>query len=122
MKTILLAKSSSGNPYSITFEQINGTLRVHCDCKAGVLQQQCKHRRALIAGDVTMLFDEAQISELQSILTSDAAKQLSLAVSNCESELERLEKEKSRLNAQEKAVKRSIGALLSGGLNPSSAK
>ena len=69
-----------------------------------------------------MLYDQTQVSELLSILGSDSAKQLAMAVSECESKLDRLEKEKSRLNSEEKAVKRSIGSLLATGLKPNSAR
>ena len=66
----LLARSSSGEPYDVQFLQASGSncVRVFCHCAAGQFQQMCKHKLALINGDVEMLFDKSQAQELREVL------------------------------------------------------
>ncbi|MEO7300825.1 MAG: hypothetical protein ABI042_19845 [Verrucomicrobiota bacterium] len=68
MKAVLLAKSSTGEPYKVEFLSDESSVRIFCHCQAGVLQQMCKHKLALIKGDEKMLIDPNQsalLSEIQ---------------------------------------------------------
>ncbi|MEQ1751691.1 MAG: hypothetical protein ABL974_19880, partial [Prosthecobacter sp.] len=111
MKTTLLAKSSSGAPYDVTFSVLEGLMTVHCSCKAGLLQQQCKHKRALVSGDKELLFDQSQTELLKQILATRECQLLVERLAVEESALVSIEREKSRLAAEEKALKRNIGQL-----------
>jgi uncharacterized Zn finger protein len=53
MDVTIFAKSSSQNrsPYNVNFIVVDGMLRIHCSCPAGIYGQLCKHRTALIEGD-----------------------------------------------------------------------
>jgi len=51
----LLARSSGGPPYDVTFADHEGRLRITCTCKGGVSNLLCKHRIELIEGDVSRL-------------------------------------------------------------------
>src|SRR5438552_18413200 len=67
MKITILAKSSSGPPYTVEFMQQDLSVRVFCHCQAGVMQQMCKHKLGLIKGDLTMLFDAQQAPLLSEV-------------------------------------------------------
>src|SRR4051794_27594852 len=64
MRTTLLAKSSSGDPYELIFElSDNGLLTATCCCAAAHVGQLCKHVLALLGGDCSMLFNPAAETE-----------------------------------------------------------
>jgi hypothetical protein len=56
MKATLLAKSSSGESYKVEFLAENSDVRIFCHCQAGVLHRMCKHKQALIDGNVEICF------------------------------------------------------------------
>ncbi len=114
MKHAFLAKSSSGNPYDVTFEVIGGRMVVRCTCKAGELNQQCKHKRALSTGDAEMLMDKSQTQALKDLMAMPVASDLMDRLRIEEEALAMLETEKSRLAAQEKAIKRRIADIFTG--------
>lgn len=55
-KIILKAKSSSGDHYEVIFE-VSDTIKVSCNCKAGVFGKLCKHKTGLLSGDHSLLYD-----------------------------------------------------------------
>ncbi len=114
MKYTFFAKSSSGLPYNVVFEDVDGRMTVHCGCKAGELNQQCKHKRALASGDCEMLFDQSQSKALYELMAMPETRYLMAYLKSAEETLALLEKEKSRLAAEEKAIKRKIGELFAG--------
>lgn len=114
MKYTCLARSSSGDPYDVTFESIDGRMTVRCSCKAGALQQQCKHKRALVSGDLTMLFASDQADVLKQVLARQESQPLIAAIASAESDLANVESEKNRLTALEKTIKNRIGKIFSG--------
>lgn len=64
MKIILYAKSSDGiSCYKVAFTNRNGIISIKCDCPAGELTKLCKHKLALIRGDLEILYDNSQDSE-----------------------------------------------------------
>ena len=46
---------SQGDPYEITATRDGADIRISCDCPAGDRDQLCRHRLALLNGDVTDL-------------------------------------------------------------------
>jgi hypothetical protein len=114
MKLTLLAKSSSGQPYDVTFETQGGRMIVHCTCKAGEFYQQCKHKRALTSGDAQMLFEKSQSPLLTELLATPEASELAERLLVEENALAIVEREKARLAAQEKAIKNRIAGLFIG--------
>lgn len=105
MKTIILAKSSSGDSYPVEFMEDAASLRVFCHCQAGVLQQMCKHKLALMKLDPKMLFDLAQSSELEAIGTWPMYATLRARIDVYEQSLADLERQKGLLSQQEKRLK-----------------
>jgi len=59
MKIATLVKSSSmpGVGYEVVFKNTNGIINIKCNCRAGELTKLCKHKLALIRGDLSILMD-----------------------------------------------------------------
>ncbi len=117
MQTTILAKSSSGEPYNVTFSILEGRMTVRCSCKAGLLNQQCKHKRELVSGGREMLFDQNQAELLRRISASTECQSLAGKLALKEAELAELEREKGKIASKEKAIKHDIGVLFARGEN-----
>lgn len=115
MKTTFLSRSSSGEPYIVSFESDGAVVIVKCTCKAGALLQQCKHKRAIVRGDKEMLFDGSEEERLQTLLGEPEVRALQRMLEIEERELEAVEKEKARLAVAEKAIKARIAELFARG-------
>ena len=67
MKLInLKVKSSSAEFYTIIIE-ITDTIKVHCNCGAGIFGKLCKHKIAVLSGDSNILIDIKDKSILEEI-------------------------------------------------------
>jgi len=106
MKVTIQAHSSSGGAYQVEFSDESGHLRVFCHCPAGVLQQMCKHKMALIKGDRRMLHDPSEERLLLQVLGSPAYVGLQPRIAAYEQALLALEREVDKLKAREKELKR----------------
>jgi hypothetical protein len=115
MKAILLAKSSSGEPYNVEFLTDGGSLRVFCHCQAGVLQRMCKHKLAFIQGDTNVLFDSKQSSLLSEIHSWSEFGNLKAHIMEYEKQLTEIETAQSALTKKEKAIKAEFAHGLSHG-------
>ncbi len=115
MKTTIFAKSSSGDSYPVEFMEDAASLRVFCHCQAGVLQQMCKHKLALIKLDPKMLFDPVQSSELEAIGTWPAYAALRSRIDAYEQNIADLEREKERLALKGKQLKSAMAFKLTHG-------
>jgi len=56
MKIQLLAKSSGGSSYKVSFSIEHNHISAVCQCKAGENNMLCKHVIGLLAGDISMLY------------------------------------------------------------------
>ena len=117
MKAILLAKSSSGDPYQIEFLAGGDSVRVFCHCQAGMLQIMCKHKLALLKGDQSMLFDSTQWSLLTEIHAWPQFARLRGRLGEYEMKLKEIEIAKDALAKNEKAIKAAFGRGLTSGFN-----
>lgn len=115
MKTILFAKSSSGEAYTVEFVSAEDSVRVFCHCQAGVLQQMCKHKLALLKGDVSMLFDPAQSSLLAEVHAWPQLERLRGYAEDFEKRLKQIELAKSALVKEEKSAKAEFARVLTHG-------
>ena len=95
MRTTILAKSSSGDSYRVEFLDESGGIRVFCHCQAGVLQQMCKHKLALIKLDPKMLFDQSELPSSQAIGTWPSYPALSARLAEFERDLATIERDKA---------------------------
>jgi hypothetical protein len=109
MKAKLLAKSSSGEPYDVEFTVDGELVRVFCHCQAGVLQQMCKHKLALITGDTKMLFDPTQASLLAEIRAWPQFARLQSRITRYVRELGEIEAAKAEIAKREKTTKAQMG-------------
>jgi DNA polymerase-3 subunit epsilon len=91
-KTItILAKSSSGGSYKVTFTADNPSMRVSCDCPSGVRHWVCYHKIALIRGDRNMLFNVSQSGLLDKVCSLRQFKELKSRVEAYCRELEKID-------------------------------
>jgi len=115
MHTTFFAKSSSGEPYDLIFSVLEGRMTVRCSCKAGLMNQQCKHKRKLVSGDSEMLFDQRQAELLKQINATLECQSLAKKLAIKEAALAELEHEKGRIASKEKAIKHDLGLLFARG-------
>lgn len=115
MKTILLAKSSSGESYQVEFLVDGNSVRVLCHCQAGVLHMMCKHKLALLHGDKTMLFDSTQAHLLSELHTQPQFANLKSQLGEFEKKLKEIEVAKGALAKNEKAIKADFARGLTSG-------
>jgi hypothetical protein len=115
MKTILLAKSSSGEPYKVEFIADGSSLRVFCHCQAGVLQQMCKHKLALIKGDTNMLFDPKHAALLSEVHAWSQFGELKVRTAEYEKKLKEIESAKEVFAKKEKSIKQEFARGLTRG-------
>jgi hypothetical protein len=98
MEFNLKAKSSDGGFYQVVFKVKNELIRVKCDCVAGKFTQCCKHKLSFLRGEVSALFDPAQLPELEAL--SALLKQTGYPAL-----LERLAEAENLLNEKKRLVK-----------------
>ena len=69
MELKLKAKSSNGESFYIIscLSNDNGLITIHCNCQAGILGKHCKHKRRLLCGDESVLFDSSQVDDLRTL-------------------------------------------------------
>lgn len=108
MKVTLQVISSSGGSYPVEFSDEMGSLRVFCHCQAGAMQQICKHKIALLKGDLKMLFDPAQEPLLRQVLSSAAFPALKARLEEYEKCIADIEREIAKVKEKEKALKRAF--------------
>ena len=56
----ILVKSSSGDPYTVSFYIDKNDISAVCSCPAGIYRILCKHIIHLISGDDSILYDRNQ--------------------------------------------------------------
>jgi hypothetical protein len=105
MKLTIMAASSSGGGYPVDFSDESGAMRVFCHCQAGMLQQICKHKLALLKGDSRMLHDSSQEELLRSVLGSSSYPALKQAFDEYERAISNIEIEMNAIKQREKALK-----------------
>jgi hypothetical protein len=118
MKATIQALSSSGGSYPVEFSDDTGVLRVFCHCQAGVLQQMCKHKLALLKGDRKMLYESSQEKVLQQVLSSKAYPPLKQRLDAYEQELAIVERELAKLKDRERKLKTEFAHELTHGQRP----
>jgi hypothetical protein len=108
-KIILKAMGSAGNIYAVEFLADGNSIRVFCHCKAGITGQMCKHKTALIRGDLTLLADSSESAGLREIQTWPQYHALISRLERYEKTLSELQRNSAELVAREKALKAQMG-------------
>ncbi len=114
MKISIKAKSSSDEPYTVDFFIADKKIAVFCSCRAGIYGQLCKHKRELISGVKSRLFDESgavKLKELEAVLS--IAPELRKTVEK----IVELEKNIRREQAKLKKIKKEFAGKLKEGID-----
>jgi hypothetical protein len=106
MKITLFANSSSGEPHKVEFLGDEVTIKVFCHCQAGISQMMCKHKLALIKGDIKMLFDPKQGDLLSQVQAWPLFASLKSRLEEYEKKLGQIENAKTELAAKERTIKK----------------
>ena len=63
-------EGSQGDGYDVVFEISEGVARASCTCQAGINGQFCKHRTAMLDGDISSLrsTNASSVTELKAML------------------------------------------------------
>lgn len=85
-----VAGESTGQEYELVAEPTNGGLRFTCNCPAGSRGLMCKHRQAIIDGDLTAVLapDLSDMTMLQSWIKTSRISTLSLTIAALEDEIQ----------------------------------
>jgi uncharacterized Zn finger protein len=107
--TVVQVYGSEGDIYEVAFTVLSGKALASCTCKAGSNGQFCKHRLALLAGDMDRLVDKSKASDVKDVLGwpefSTILDQVS-RLHEIEAQIDELEKAKSVLK---KSVAKALG-------------
>jgi len=112
MKIInLKAKSSSAEFYTIIVE-ITDTVKVNCNCGAGIFGKLCKHKIAVLSGDKNILFDqndELVLEEINGVISKSDFFNLNNELESAKKAVEIAKKQESKAkNKLETAIKSGI--------------
>jgi len=106
MNLKFLAKSSSGSPYTVSFEFTDGDITASCTCKGAVFYKMCKHLIGLASGDESFLYNpdqRPQLKTLQSWIESTKLPPLLLSYNQAQKAKEQAEKQ---LNKAKSSIKK----------------
>ena len=112
IRVALLVRSSSGNgPYHVSVELCDRKVTAICDCQAGQHGLHCKHQRAVVKGDKSILHDMAQYPDLTRASDLLSRSQIKFALEDVEAAEDVVEKAKKEL----KNLRARLGRLMTQG-------
>jgi len=103
---VFLIKGSASEPYKVTFEKDGSNLSAYCTCPAGQNGQYCKHRFAILAGNL-----DAVVSENVVDVKRVAGWLLGTDVESALQDVALAEEELTRAKKKLSAAKRSLAAV-----------
>lgn len=98
-----LVQGSETTPYTVQFLRFGDSVKASCTCKAGRNRQLCKHRLAILDGDLKAVVSE-NLEEVADVATWIAGSQLAPIIA----EVNRLEIEKRAIEQKLKSSKRRL--------------
>lgn len=112
MKLITLkVKSSSSDFYTIIIE-ITDTIKVSCNCGAGIFGKLCKHKIAVLSGDRDIILDkndESILEEINSVISKSDFFNLNNELESAKKAVEIAKKQETKAkNKLETAIKNGI--------------
>jgi hypothetical protein len=104
-----IVQGSIQGGYEITAQKSGTKVMLTCTCEAGIRGTLCKHRLAILGGDVTSLLSDnaGDLARFHEMLSGTGAERSYHSL--C-----KLEKEKEKLDALIKAEKKAIAREISG--------
>lgn len=111
MEQVILVKSSSGDPYEVSFRLEDKKLSIHCNCQAGLHGMLCKHRISLILEDRQLLYTSEEEGKLIKVLNWVKNTNLHKVIKDLES----VKTEIEQLKKKERNLKRSLARKLANG-------
>lgn len=108
MKEIIFeVKGSSEEPYRVTFTKNNKKINAFCTCPAGEIGQYCKHRFAIMAGNVKAVVssNKQQVMIVQTWLPGTDIEEALTELAEAEHEHDNAKK---RLTAAKKRIARAM--------------
>ena len=102
-----LVRGSGGNAYEVDFKRYGNNLTGTCTCRAGEMGMYCKHRFALMEGEVTNLLSENtdDVYRLNDMITGTDVEAAIEAVRIAEKAADAAKKE---LSSRKKALARAM--------------
>lgn len=112
MKLInLKVKSSSAEFYTIIVE-ITDTIKVNCNCGAGIFGKLCKHKIAVLSGDSNILIDikdKSILEEINGVISKSDFFNLNNELESAKKTVEIAKKQETKAkNKLETAIKNGI--------------
>jgi uncharacterized Zn finger protein len=104
----ILAKSSSGEPYTVEIYLEENKISAFCSCPAGDNRMLCKHVRKIVAGDDSILYDKNQKNELEAIRNHLSKTEIPLFSSELEKFDSLLEETKRKVERAKKNLENAI--------------
>lgn len=104
-----IVRGSTGNEYEIIASRLGDNFRMSCSCEAGQKGTCCKHRFALLEGDVSHLIssNSQEIDQLRVLVRGSEVERRYRMVCKLEADKTALE---HALRAQKKALAREMAA------------
>ena len=111
--TILVKSSSKPDPYGVEVAVEESRISLFCDCPAGALGKDCKHKEAIVLGDKGILFDEAQLENFMIAAQAIASS----GIPGLFEELRDAERAAEQAKKHAKSLKAKIARSLTDGIN-----
>jgi hypothetical protein len=104
----ILVKSSSGDPYTVSFNIDINNISAFCSCQAGIYRILCKHIIGVIGNDDSILYDEKQKKLMKKICTHLQNTNIPLLFSEWKESEELLKKAQQNVKKSKKYLEKAI--------------
>ena len=102
----ILVKSSSGEPYTVSFNIDKNDISAFCSCQAGTYRILCKHVIGVIGNDDSVLYDEKQKIFMKKICAHLQNTKIPLLFSEWQESEEILKRAQKNAKKSKKILKR----------------
>jgi ribosomal protein L14E/L6E/L27E len=113
----LFAKSdSSDDKYTVIVKFTDSKISCVCDCAAGAIYMNCKHKRELLEGNIKRLYDSDQVSELETVSKALHQTNYFNRLKETLAQIDGIDKEKKLLTKKVTEIKNQFAYSLSQGI------
>lgn len=110
MEWVFLVKGSTAEPYRVAFKAGEGKLTATCNCQAGIQQQACRHRIALLDGDIPALASD-NAEDVKLLVAALEGTPLHSALARVTQAEQKMAEAKALLTAAKRALSRFLHAV-----------